>query len=65
MANEISAKGRIKVNGKIAKPSTAVSEGDELEISFGTKTSYVKIVSVETKGRNRQKGDMYETKKES
>ncbi len=61
VANEISSKGRIKVNGKTAKPSTGVSPGDVLEINFGTKTSSVKIVSVETKGKSKQKAEMYET----
>ena len=38
VAKEIADKGRISINGKIAKSSTDVSVGDELVINFGNKT---------------------------
>ena len=34
--------GRIQINGKVAKPSTEVKEGDELD---------VKVVEIDQKGR--------------
>lgn len=35
LAKEIAEQGRIKVNGKVVKPSVTVAAGDELEIRFG------------------------------
>lgn len=43
VAKEIADKGRITVNGKTAKSSTTVQEGDELEIRFGNKTLIVRV----------------------
>ena len=38
VAKEIADKGRIQINGKVAKSSSNVSVDDELIISFGNKT---------------------------
>lgn len=35
LAKEIAEQGRIKVNGKVVKPSVNIATGDELEITFG------------------------------
>lgn len=43
VAKEIADKGRITVNGKTAKSSTTVQEGDELEIRFGNKILAVRV----------------------
>lgn len=43
VAKEIADKGRISVNGKVAKSSTSVNEGDELEIRFGNKILTVRV----------------------
>lgn len=37
VANEAAGMGRISVNGKVAKPSTDVKAGDELDILLGGK----------------------------
>lgn len=37
VANEAAGAGRIAINGKIAKPSTEVKVGDELDILLGGK----------------------------
>ncbi|SIT93353.1 RNA-binding S4 domain-containing protein [Edaphobacillus lindanitolerans] len=37
LAKEVADQGRITVNGKTAKASTVVKEGDELAIRFGQK----------------------------
>ena len=37
VAKEVADKGRIQVNGKLAKSSTDVKVGDELRIQFGNK----------------------------
>lgn len=43
VAKEIADKGRVMVNGKVAKSSTSVQEGDELEIQFGNKTLAIRV----------------------
>ena len=35
VAKEASEGGRVTLNGKVAKPSTEVKEGDVMEIRFG------------------------------
>ncbi|RHM61498.1 MULTISPECIES: RNA-binding S4 domain-containing protein [Coprobacillaceae] len=35
LSKEISQSERVKVNGKIAKPSTKLKVGDQIEIEFG------------------------------
>ena len=36
LSKEISQSERVKVNGKVAKPSTKLNVGDLIEIEFGT-----------------------------
>ncbi|KYG33306.1 RNA-binding S4 domain-containing protein [Alkalihalobacillus trypoxylicola] len=43
LAKEVCDKGRIKVNGQVAKAGTNVKQGDEMEITFGQKKVTVKI----------------------
>lgn len=43
VSKEISESSRVKVNGKIAKPSTKLKIGDEIEIEFGRSVLKVKV----------------------
>ncbi|KRO03351.1 ribosome-associated heat shock protein [Levilactobacillus paucivorans] len=43
VAKEIADKGRIEINGKVAKSSSDVATNDELVIKFGNKTLTVKV----------------------
>lgn len=43
LSKEISESSRVKVNGKIAKPSTQLKIGDEIEIEFGRSILKVKV----------------------
>lgn len=43
LSKEISESSRVKVNGKIAKPSTKLKVGDEIEIEFGRSLLTVKV----------------------
>ena len=43
VAAEACETGKVSVNGKVAKPSAAVKEGDIIEITFGEKTLKVKV----------------------
>ena len=46
IANEACDSGRVLVNGKVAKASATVKEGDEIEIQFGTKAVKVQVLDV-------------------
>ncbi|WP_434434081.1 RNA-binding S4 domain-containing protein [Lactiplantibacillus paraplantarum] len=53
VAKEIADKGRIQINGKVAKSSSNVSVDDDLIISFGNKTLTVKVTKLlETTKKN-------------
>lgn len=46
VANEAADNGRIKVNGKVVKPSYEVKIGDMIEIKFGDKISKFEILQI-------------------
>ena len=46
VAKEASEGGRVTLNGKVAKPSTEVKEGDVMEIRFGEKLARYRILTV-------------------
>ena len=43
VAKEVADKGRIKINGSVAKSSANVKVGDEITIQFGNKIVTVKV----------------------
>ena len=45
VANEVADAGRILINGKIAKASQAVKEGDNIEVTIGTRPIKEKVHS--------------------
>ncbi len=47
VANEACDKGKITLNGKVAKASANVSAGDIMEITFGEKTVKFEILKVD------------------
>ena len=51
---------RVSVNGRVAKSSTKVKEGDILEIAFGSGTSKVKVLKVTEHATKEDARDMYE-----
>ena len=60
VANEVADAGRILINGKIAKPSSEVKEGDVLEIRFGEKVARLRVLSVAETVRKNDAAAMYE-----
>ena len=53
VANEVADAGRILINGKIAKASQAVKEGDLIEVTFGNRPVKIRVLSdVEQKGKD-------------
>lgn len=46
IANEACDAGRVTINGKVAKASVDVKEGDVIEIGFGNKTVKVEVTQI-------------------
>jgi len=59
VANEAASLGRVGLNGKEAKPSSEVKEGDVLSLRLGGKTLTVRIDSVQETARKADASDMY------
>lgn len=60
VANEACDGGHVSVNGKIAKASVDVKEGDILAVTFGQRTLTVRVLMVkETVGKDAA-GELYE-----
>lgn len=60
VANEACDAGRVMVNGRPAKASVNVKEGDIIEIQFGTKSVKVKALSVQETVRKEAAQEMYQ-----
>ena len=60
IAKEIVEKNRVMLNGKLAKPSSKVTEGDILRIKFGDVTLEIKVLLVLDKVKKDQASEMYE-----
>lgn len=60
VAKEIADQGRILINDKVAKSSSAVSVGDVLTIKFGNKTSKIKVLELKETTKKNEAAGMYE-----
>ncbi len=60
VANEVCSLGRVSINGKEAKPSSEVKEGDALDILMGGKHTLVRVLSVRETASKADASDMYE-----
>ena len=60
VANQAAGLGRIQINGKVAKPSSEVKEGDELDILMGGKHMRVKVLSVREFAPKGEASEMYQ-----
>ena len=60
LAQEACENGKITVNGKVAKPSANVKEGDNISLTFGEKVINVKVLSVAEHVLKQDAADMYE-----
>ena len=59
VANEAAGAGRVSVNGRIAKPSSDVKEGDTLDILLGGKHLLLRVESVKESVRKEDAAAMY------
>jgi ribosomal 50S subunit-recycling heat shock protein len=60
IANEVSAAGRVSVNGRVAKPSTDIKPGDIIEIAFGSGLSRIRVLDVKETVRKNEAGQLFE-----
>lgn len=61
VANEACDAGRVSVNGKVAKAGLDVKEGDIIEITFGTNTTKIQVLSTKETIRKENAQSMYKS----
>lgn len=59
VANEACDAGRVMVNGKVAKASCEIKEGDIIEISFGTNPLKAEVLTVKETVKKDEAKEMY------
>lgn len=59
VANEACDAGRVMVNGKAAKASLNVKEGDVIEIQFGTRAVKVEVLDVQETVKKDEAKELY------
>ena len=65
IAKEVADKGRVKVNGILAKSSTDLKINDEIEIRFGNKILLVRVLEMKDSTKKEDATKMYEIIKET
>ena len=64
LAKQVADQGRITINGKVAKASSVVKEGDELAIRFGQKVVTAKVDQLKESTKKEDAASMYTILKE-
>lgn len=59
VANEACDAGRVVVNGKVAKASLTVKEGDIIEIQFGNREVKAEILNIQETVRKDEAKDLF------
>ena len=59
VANEACDNGLVTVNGKPARASYEVKEGDQITLRFGVRTDTVEVLSVQENVRQRDAAALY------
>lgn len=60
VANEACENGKIVLNGRVAKPSADVKEGDVIELTLGERVIKVRVVKITEHVMKSDAVDMYE-----
>lgn len=60
IAKEVADKGRIKVNGVLAKSSTDLKINDQIDIRFGNKLLSVRVLEMKDSTKKEDATKMYE-----
>ncbi|MER2000017.1 MAG: RNA-binding S4 domain-containing protein [Lysinibacillus sp.] len=64
LAKEVAVQGRIEINGKVAKASSAVKVGDELAIRFGQKIVTARVEELRETTKKEDAANMFTIIKE-
>jgi len=59
IANEACDAGRVTINGKPAKASTSVREGDVIEIGFGNKSVKAEVLDIRETTKKDEAKEMF------
>lgn len=59
IAKEVCESGRVFINGKTAKPSTVIKEGDIIEILFANRSLKAEIINITEHVRKENAKNMY------
>jgi ribosomal 50S subunit-recycling heat shock protein len=59
VAKEACESGRVSINGKVAKPSNDIKEGDIIEIIFANRKLKAKIINISEHVKKDDAKDMY------
>ena len=60
VAKEVADKGRITLNGQVAKSSSSLKVGDVLTIQFGNKRLELKVLGLKDSTKKEDAASMYE-----
>ena len=60
VANEACDNGRVTINGKVARASAPVNVGDVIAISFGNRTTQVRVLAVEETVKKEDSAQLFE-----
>ena len=60
IAKSVSELGLIKINGKIAKPSSIIHLGDQLELNLGDRILIVKVKNINITANKQSASEMFE-----
>ncbi len=59
VASDACSAGRVKVNGLVVKASSAVKEGDVIEITFGNREVKVEVTMIKDTTKKDEAKEMY------
>lgn len=59
LANEACAAGRVKINGRVAKPSSEVGIGDIIEVGFGNRMTKLEVLNISEHVSKAGAADLY------
>ncbi|WP_333886621.1 RNA-binding S4 domain-containing protein [Clostridium sp.] len=60
IAKEACEGGRVNINGKVAKPSSEIKEGDIIEIKYANRSLKAKIIDIQNHVKKEEVQSMYE-----
>ncbi len=64
VARELCDAGKVKLNGKTAKPGKEIKTGDELALSLSSGRKVIEIIDIPTKSIRKNEGENYYKLKE-